>query len=61
MSEGEPGKWRLRVFAGKDPVTGKRRQPERTFYGTLLSERGECKCWSKVNSNRWKQHVVRCH
>jgi len=39
MSEVEPGKWRLRVFAGKDPVTGKRRQPERTFYGSKTAAR----------------------
>lgn len=33
IKEVAPGKWRLRVFLGTDPVTGKPRQRERTFYG----------------------------
>jgi len=28
------GSWRLRIYAGKDPATGKPRQPERRFRGT---------------------------
>lgn len=33
-TEVEPGKWRLFVSAGADPLTGKRARPTRTFYGT---------------------------
>lgn len=30
----EPGKWRLDVSAGFDPMTGTRRRPSKVFYGT---------------------------
>jgi integrase len=30
----EGKKYRLRIYAGKDPVSGKTRQPQLTFYGT---------------------------
>lgn len=33
-TERSPGVWRLRVDAGNDPLTGRRRQPSRTFKGT---------------------------
>lgn len=32
--EVEPGKWRLYVSAGPDPVTGKRARPSKIFYGS---------------------------
>ena len=35
MRERSPGAWELIVEAGRDPVTGKRRQASRTFNGTL--------------------------
>ena len=35
MREREPGVWELVVEAGRDPVTGKRKQVSRTFRGTL--------------------------
>ena len=33
MTEREPGVWRLRVYVGRDPVTGSPRQVSRTFRG----------------------------
>ncbi|HUR18814.1 MAG TPA: hypothetical protein VMZ51_07750, partial [Acidimicrobiales bacterium] len=35
MRERSPGVWELIVEAGRDPVTGKRRQASRIFRGTL--------------------------
>ena len=35
MRERAPGVWELVVEAGRDPVTGKRRQASRTFHGNL--------------------------
>ena len=35
MRERAPGMWELIVEAGRDPVTGKRRQVSRTFHGTV--------------------------
>jgi integrase len=34
MNEIRPGVWRLRVYAGKDPVTGQKRHASKTFKGT---------------------------
>lgn len=33
MSERSPGIWRMRVFTGNDPFTGRPRQASRTFHG----------------------------
>lgn len=33
LHEHSPGVWRIRLDAGKDPVTGKRRQVHKTFHG----------------------------
>ena len=33
MRERSPGRWQLRAFAGRDPLTGKPRQVARTFVG----------------------------
>lgn len=35
MREKSPGKWELIVEAGRDPVTGRKRQVSRMFHGTL--------------------------
>jgi integrase len=35
MRERAPGAWELIVEAGRDPLTGKRRQVSRMFYGTM--------------------------
>jgi hypothetical protein len=35
MRERSPGAWELIVEAGRDPVSGRRRQVSRTFNGTL--------------------------
>src|SRR5262249_15632203 len=35
MRERAPGAWELIVEAGRDPVTGRRRQVSRMFYGSL--------------------------
>jgi hypothetical protein len=35
MPERSPGVWELIVEAGRDPLTGKRRQVSRTFRGNL--------------------------
>jgi integrase len=35
MRERSPGTWELIVEAGRDPVTGRKRQVSRTFHGTL--------------------------
>lgn len=33
MTERRPGVWRLRVFVGNDPMTGRKRQASKTFHG----------------------------
>ena len=33
MRERSPGHWQVRVYVGRDPVTGKPRQVTRTFKG----------------------------
>ena len=35
MKEQRPGVWRFRVYAGRDPVTGKKLQASKTFHGTV--------------------------
>lgn len=63
----KPGTWKLRVFLGNDPVTGKARQPQVTFSGTEAAARKALRSMTaEANStsttvgellDRWLDHI----
>ena len=65
----KPGTWRLRVFLGNDPVTGKPRQKQVTFYGSETAARKSLRqmvtevCGANTGTtvggllDRWLEHI----
>lgn len=53
LTERSPGKWRIRVYSGRDPLTGRQRFVSKTFEGTKrAAEREVAKLIAEVDAGR---------